>query len=748
MPRKEKLFVGINKDLEEITVPIPDADPKPWDGKDELKYIGKKVPRIDGTYKTTGRAKYTFDIKVPGMIYGKIIRSPYPAAMVTKIDSSQAEKLPGVRAIIPVQDELPFPVRFAGQEVVALAADTEHLAQEAADLVKIEYDQKPFVVDLDEAMKENAPLVFDSKDEDKAKNVRDARIYPKDGTSEEIDAVLNSSDHKIEATYRTQVQTHSSMETHGVVAKWNDEKLTIWASTQGTFTVRNQVAEHFNIPKSNIRVITKFMGGGFGSKLKADIYTMLAVKLTREAKKPVRLMLSRKEDHLSTGNRPNSLQTVTVGATKEGKITGIKLKSFGTAGISRGAGTGGPARFIYDAEKIYTEESDVYTNAGPSAPFRAPGHPQGAFAFEQTIDDMAYKIGMDPLEFRIKNSESDKVRQTEYKIGAEKFGWSKRNPKPGAEKGVIKAGVGLANSLWYYIYSPGSHVSLRVNDDGSVQMRSGVQDIGGGIVTAMAMIIAEELCLKPTDIKITIGDTEFGLAPTSGGSQTTAGLTPAVRNAAYSAKQRLLKIAAGLMEVDMKEVNLRDGGTFSTLDSKKQMTWKEVTAEIPEGQFSVTGERMEDYYETERWKISGVQFAEVEVDTETGSIKVKRMVAVHDCGRPMDLLTIENQINGGIIQGISFALYENRILDRNTGVMVNPNLEQYKIAGARDVPAIESHIIDLNLGQSSTGAIGVGEPATIPTAAAIANAVYHAIGVRIREMPMTPSVVLKALNKV
>ncbi|MCK4559097.1 MAG: xanthine dehydrogenase family protein molybdopterin-binding subunit [Calditrichia bacterium] len=750
MPRKEKLFVGINKDLEEITVPIPDADPKPWDGKDELKYIGKKVPRIDGTYKTTGRAKYTFDIKVPGMIYGKIIRSPYPAAMVTKIDSSQAEKLPGVRSIIRVKDELPFPVRFAGQEVVALAADTEHLAQEAADLVKIEYDQKPFVVDLDEAMKENAPLVFDPKDEekDKVKNVRDARIYPKDGKSEEIDAVLNSSDHKIEATYRTQVQTHCPMETHGVVAKWNDEKLTIWASTQGTFMVRNQVADHFNIPKSDIRVITKFMGGGFGSKLKADTYTMLAVKLAREAKKPVRLMLSRKEDHLSTGNRPNSLQTVTVGATKEGKITGIKLKSFGTAGIGRGAGTGGPARFIYDAEKIYTEESDVYTNAGPSAPFRAPGHPQGAFAFEQTIDDMAYKIGMDPLEFRIKNSESDKVRQAEYKIGAEKFGWLKRNPKPGAEKGVIKTGAGLANSLWYYIYSPGSHVSLRVNDDGSVQLRSGVQDIGGGIVTPMAMIIAEELCLKPTDIKITIGDTEFGLAPTSGGSQTTAGLTPAVRNAAYSAKQRLLKIAAGLMEVDMKEVKLSDGGTFSTIDSKKQMIWKEVTAEIPEGQFSVTGERMEDYYETKRWKISGVQFAEVKVDTETGSIKVKRMVAIHDCGRPMDRLTIESQINGGIIQGISFAFYENRILDRNTGVMVNPNLEQYKIAGARDVPPIESHIIDLNLGQSSTGAIGVGEPATIPTAAAIANAVYHAIGVRIREMPMTPSVVLKALNKV
>jgi len=749
MPREEKLYVGINKDLKEITVSIPDADPKPWDGKDELKYIGKKIPRIDGTYKTTGRAKYTFDVKVPGMIYGKIIRSPYPAVMVTKIDTSQAEKLAGVRAIISVPDKLPFPVRFAGQEVAAVAADTEHLAREAASLVKIEYDRKPFAAILDDAMKEDAPPVyFNDENKDRTKNIREADISPEDGKSEDFDAVINSSDHKVEATYRTQVQTHSPMETHGVVAKWEEGKITIWASTQGTFTVRNQVADHFDIPKSNVRVITKFMGGGFGSKLKADIYTMLAVKLAREANKPVRMMLSRKEDHLATGNRPDSLQTVSIGSTKEGKITGIKLKSFGTAGIAGGAGTSGPARYIYDVEKVYTEESDVYTNAGPSAPFRAPGFPPGTFAFEQTIDELAYKVGMDPLEFRIKNSKSDNVRQVEYKTLAEKSGWSKRNPKAGADKGIIKTGVGLANSLWYYIYAPGSHVSLRVNDDGSVQMRSGVQDIGGGIVTPMAMIIAEELSLQPSDINVTIGDTEFGLAPSSGGSQTTSGLTPAVRNAAYSAKHRLLKNAADLMEVDENDVKLGDGGTFSTKDSKKQMTWKEVTAEIEGGQFSVTGERTVDYYQTERWKISGVQLAEVAVDTGTGSIKVNRMVAVHDCGRPMNRLTIENQINGGIIQGVSYALYENRILDRNTGVMVNPNLESYKIAGAQEVPVIESHIIDLNLGVSSTSAVGVGEPATIPTSAAIANAVYHAIGVRIREMPMTPSVVLKALNKV
>jgi len=747
MPREEKLFVGINKDLKEITVPIPDADPKPWDGKDELKYIGKKISRIDGTYKTTGRAKYTYDIKIPGMIYGKIVRSPYPAAMVMKIDTSQAEKLKGVRAIVPAKDEIPFPVRFAGQDVVAIAADTEHIAEEAANLLKIEYDQKPFAAHLGEAMKDDAPPVYFG-DEKRTKNITRTNIEPEDGNPKEIDAVINSSDHKVEGTYRTQVQTHSPMETHGVVAKWDEGKVTIWASTQGTFTVRNQVADHFGIPKSNVRVLTKFMGGGFGSKLKADTYTMLAVKLARESKKPVWMMLSRKEDHLTTGNRPDSLQTISIGATNEGKITAIKLKSFGTAGIGRGADVGSPARLIYDVENIFTEEADVYTNAGPSAPMRAPGHPQGAFAFEQTIDDLAYKVGIDPLEFRVKNSASDKVRQVEYKIGKEKSGWSKRNPKPGADTGVVKSGIGMANSLWYYFYATGSHVSLRVNDDGSVHLRSGVQDIGGGILNVMAMIVAEELGLKPSDIKVTIGDTEFGLAPSSGGSQTTAGITPAVRNAAYSAKQKLLKIAADLMEVEKDKVQLEDGGNFNTPDSSKQMTWKEVTEEIPGGQFTVTGERTKDHYQTERWKISGIQFAEVEVDTGTGSIKVNRMVAVHDCGRPMNRLTIENQINGGIIQGVSYALYENRILDRNTGLMVNPNLENYKIAGAQEIPLIESHILDLNLGQSSTGAIGIGEPATIPTSAAIANAVYHAIGVRIRELPMTPAVVLKALQKV
>ena len=253
MSRKEKLYIGIENDLKEMTVEVPDSDPKPWDGKDKLKYIGNYVPRIDGAYKTSGRAKYTFDIQLPGMLHGKIIRSPHPAAMVTKIEISKAEKSPGVKAIIIVPEKLPFPVRFAGQEIIALAAETAHQAEEAARLINIEYDQQPFVVDLAQAMKKDAPVVFpdrEQKGDTGSGNIRSPKIYPKDTGSVKVDDALKSSDHVVEATYRTQVQTHSPLETHGVVAKWTDDQITVWASTQGTFRVRDQVADYFDVPKN------------------------------------------------------------------------------------------------------------------------------------------------------------------------------------------------------------------------------------------------------------------------------------------------------------------------------------------------------------------------------------------------------------------------------------------------------------------------------------------------------------------
>lgn len=743
MSKKYKLKVGVQQDLHDLTVEVNDNQPRPWDGTDELNFVGGDQTRIDGMEKVTGRAKYSFDRRPSGMLWAKFLRSPHPAAIVTSVDVTAAKKLHGVRAVLTVAQKFPMTVRFAGQEILAVAADTEQIAEQALRLVKVEYNPQPFVVDVEKAIKADAPKVYAQT----ASNKRDPRIRPEDAKKEDIDALFAKSYAVIDQTYRTQVQTHSAMETHGSVAMWEDDQhLKVWASTQGTFAVRNDLAEYFGLPKSNVRVITEYMGGGFGAKLGGGIYYVMAAKLARATGKPVRLMLNRKEEHLAVGNRPNSVQHLRIGADKKGKLTAIQLESFGTAGIGGGAGTSGPARNIYETANIFTSETDVFTNGGPGAAFRAPGHPQGAFAMEQAIDELAWKLKMDPLEMRRINTLNDPRRQEEYRIGAEKIGWAKRSPRAGSERGVIKRGIGMANSVWYYIYGKGFICSIQVHSDGSVLLTNGVQDIGGGIGTVMAMVAAEELGLKPSDIEVKIGDTRYGLGPASGGSQTTAGISPAVRDAAWAAKQRILKIAAKIMGTKVQDLDAGDGKIFNKKNPQQSISWKKACSKIPGDQFTVNGERVEDNHPLQRRTIAGAQFADVSVDTGTGVITVNKVVAVHDCGRPMDRLTIRSQINGGIIQGISYALFEDRILDRNTGVMVNANLEQYKIAGSFDVPEIESVILDVNEGQSSTGAIGIGEPATVPTSAAIANAVYHAIGVRIRELPMTPDKVLAALQ--
>lgn len=758
MSKPVTLKVGIEKNLKDIRVDIPDHTPKPWDGGDDLKFIGGRASRTEGKDKTTGRAKYTFDIQLPGMLYGYFLRSYFPAGVIRKIDTSKAENYPGVKAVIPVQENLPMMIRFAGQEICAIAAETAHQAREAAKLISIEYDSRKFVLNAKDAMSPKAPIVFDThveikKDEgdepgnetvgSQKGNIRGPKIS---GNLSAVENALKQSDVTIDATYITQVQTHSAMETHGVVAQWDGGQLTVWASTQGVFSVQNELAGVFQIPKTKVRVLTEHMGGGFGAKFGAGVYGIMAAKLAKKTQAPVRLMLDRKSEHLAVGNRPDSTQTLKLGASKDGTLKAIKLVSYGTAGVGTGAGTSGPVKNIYfKTENIYTEEYDIFTNAGPGAAFRAPGHPQGTFAMEQAIDELAYKLNMDPLEFRKKNTLYDEVRQVEYGIGAKKFGWDKRKINPGTDRGPIKRGIGVANSVWYYIYGTGFQVSIQVSNDGAVELTNGVQDIGGGIRTAIAMVAAEELGLKPSDIIVKIGDTNYGLGPASGGSQTTAGITPAVRNAAYLAKMKMFEIAAPLLGTSADQLASGDGKIFVMSNPEKNLTWKQVASKIVGEKFTVTGERIKDHLQAGPF-IAGVQFADVEVDIETGVVRVHRIVAVHDCGRPMNRLTLENQIHGGIIQGISYALFENRMLDANTGIMVNPNLEQYKIAGSMDVPEIESVVIDVNRGQSSTGAMGIGEPATIPTAAAIANAVFHATGVRVRELPMTPAAVLKAIK--
>jgi xanthine dehydrogenase YagR molybdenum-binding subunit len=376
---------------------------------------------------------------------------------------------------------------------------------------------------------------------------------------------------------------------------------------------------------------------------------------------------------------------------------------------------------------------------------RAPGHPQGAFGLEQTMDALAEKLGMDVLEFMDKNDPSE-ARRLERRIGAEKFGWSEKRRKPNSDPGPVKHGVGVAQAIWYRINNMDSACEVRIHRDGSVEALSAVQDIGCGIKTVIAQVVAEELGLQPRDITVRIGDTNSPPGPPSGGSMTTTSITPAVRNAAYKAKEQFIHEIADAWRVPADSLSLGDGKVLSR--SGKSASFKQAAGTLPIEMLSATARRSPEYGQREQMFLGGVQFAEVAVDTETGIIRVERVVAVHDCGRPMNLLSLESQVNGGILQGISYALYEDRRLDRNTGIMVNPNLEEYKIIGSKDIPQIEVHFIEDYLARSSTDAGGIGEPAKVPIAAAVANAVYNATGVRIFELPMTPARVLAALGKV
>jgi xanthine dehydrogenase YagR molybdenum-binding subunit len=773
--RQEMLPVGIpGVGIDQAPREVPTEDAPPLATNEHLSSIGKPTPRLDGRAKVTGAAKYTADINLPGMLYARMITSPHPHAKITSVDISAAEKHPKVKAIhvldrdmsaAQTQDEKQekYPrLRYVGQPIAAIAALTREDALDAARLIKIDYEPLPWVIDTNKAMQPDAPVIFQGKAEQKGTagggggggdveqkgNVRGPTIKGEKG---QIDGAVAGSEVTVEGDYRTQVQTHSALETHGVVVDFKPEQLTCWSSTQGTASVRDELAAVFGMKKSQVRVITEYMGGGFGAKFGAGNYGVLATHLSKKAQAPVKLMLDREQEHLCVGNRPSSFQKVRVGAKKDGTLTAIHVVNYGTAGTGTGAGATGPAQNLYPCPMIVTEDSDIFTNAGPSAAFRAPGHPQGAFAFEQAIDELAHKLNLDPLTYRDKIDESE-ARRYERKIGAEKIGWSARHA-PGADAGPIKHGIGFAQAIWYRFSSRDSHCEVRVTQDGSVELLCGVQDIGGGIRTALAQVVAEEFGLKPTDITIKIGDTNYPNGPNSGGSVTTNSITPVARNAAYAVKTQFLGQMAEAFNVPVDQLKLKDGRLIARNQTGEPITFRAAAKKLKSEQIAARASRSEDYPtdKAPRGKgsggLGGVQFAAVAVDTETGVIKVERVVAVHDCGRPINPMGVESQINGGVIQGISYALYENRLLDRNTGIMVNANLEQYKIAGSKDMPVIEPIVIEQYWGRSSTDAAGIGEPSTVPTAAAVANAVYNAIGVRVREIPMTPAVVLGALNR-
>ena len=782
--RRDKFPSGIaGVSVGEIERQVPADEAPPLPTNDRLAVIGKSVPRINGRAKVTGAARFTVDIKLPSMLHARLLRSPHAHAHIVSIDTQAAERNPDVRAVHVITDvvgraierdagtdhgagvHLP-PALYVGAPIAAVAAITEKVADAALGLIKVDYEVLPFVVDLEDARKPDAPAVFASPVigtgfEGRAPGSGEIAQHGnirgpvKAGARGDIDAGFAEAEVVVEEDYRTQVQTHCCMETHSVVADWRPDGLTIYLSTQFTAGVRNELAEAFKLPRNRVRVVVDAMGGGFGSKSSAGNYARAAVALSRVAAAPVRLALDRREEQLDSGNRPGTFQRLKIGARKDGRLRAISLYTYGTAGTATGAGVGNVAQAMYECQNFASEQYDVFINAGPGCAMRGPGNTPGAFALEQTIDELAEKLTIDPLLLRDRIDASP-VRREERRRGAERIGWSRRHV-PGADKGPIKRGIGVAQSLWGANVQTNASCEVRLLRDGSVEILSSVQDIGTGIGTVLAQVVAEELGLRPQDITVRIGDTDFPAGPPSYGSRTTASITPPARNAAYKVKQMLFKIVAPHLGVAVEDLLMRGGRIVVRSDATRSLSLRDAAATLRTDQIGALASRSDDYGGFRRTMtdaalaendLGGVQFAEVAVDTETGIVRVERFVAVQDCGRPMNPRQIESQVQGGILQGISYALFEDRILDRHTGYMLNADLEHYKIVGSRETPDIDVIVLENYQGQSATDAYGIAEPANIATAPAIANAVYNAIGVRLRQLPMTPAAVLAVLGRI
>jgi xanthine dehydrogenase YagR molybdenum-binding subunit len=668
------------------------------------------------------------------MLYGRIVRSPYPHARVVAVDVSAAQRIPGFKTALVYRDPSDTKtnvVMYQGDEVAAVAADTEEHAMDAARAVKVTYEPLPAVINVSAALAGQAPEVFEGG------NVRDGR----GAEAGDLAAGFQAAAFTIEQTYETPVITHVCMETHGTVCEWDGDKLTAWVSTQGVNGMKENFARGLEIPSANVRVICQYMGGGFGSKNQVGAEGLICARLAKQAGAPVKLMLDRKEEHLVTGNRPSAAARIKAGVSKDGIITAFDAESWGTGGA--GASAGFPLPYIYQIENRRRTHKDVFINTGTQRPMRAPGHPQGSFIMEILMDELADKVNMDPVEFRIKTlpPEAPNAMWRSYiREGAEAFGWNKRHPTGDPAPGSIKTGMGVAVCTGGGGGRGPSVAHCEIASDGSVVMRVGTQDIGTGERTVVAMVTADALGLPLSRVTAEIGDTQYGVSGSSGGSTTAASTSPGIRIAALKALELLNAKVAPVLGVSPDALVASDGRIHVRDTPSKGLSWADACKRI--GPQPITTEA--------DWQpgmssvtTSGVQFAEAKVDIKTGIVRVTRVLAIQDCGLVLNQLTAESQCYGGIVGSLNFALFEDRILDRRTGQMVNPNMEWYLLAGMSDIPPIEIRLKN----QPERGVIGVGEPPTVPTAAAVALAVRNAIGATVRKLPLTPATILESLSQ-
>jgi carbon-monoxide dehydrogenase large subunit len=754
-----------------------------------FKVVGKPLPRLDGPDSVTGRAIYTVDVALPEMLHVKLFRSAVPHAKIRRLDVSRARALNGVAAVLTaddvpakrfgfgVQDEQLLAddkVRYVGDVIAAVAAVDETTAEQALDLIECDYAELPAALSLDEALSENAPLVHEQLSSYRLNTVLARDWHPVFGTNiahqtsfskGDIDKGFAEADEIFDDTFRSQQVQHCSLEPHAVVAEWDGDRLTLWTSTQKVFLVRSGLADLFDLPENQIRVIGSKVGAGFGGKnaMRLEPY---AAALALKTGKPVRLVNSRAEEFSAAAGSVPATVRVKTGVKKDGTITARAMEftwdtgayAEGLAGSNRALKDGvGP----YKIANIRVSSTLVYTNKLRGCPFRGLGIPEAVWAGESQMDIIAQKLGIDPVALRLKNcldigdvtpagdrANHIALRECLVKVGAELKRWKKRAP---AHHGF---GVALLHKSPTTSASS-SNARVRIAADGKVELFIGATDVGGGTGTSLGQIVAEELDLPLSVIRVVIADTE--LTPFDHGtysSRVTPYVGAAVKLAAAHARRQIALKAARLWNLPIEEVRFANGKIGAK--SRRPLALAEVLAQSHATEIVGVGASQskrlwaEDASQQAKessapgWPF-GAQAVEVAVDRETGVIKLIRVASAHDIGRAINPLAVTGQIEGGIMMGLGYALSESLLFDE--GKITNPSFADYKIPTVRDIPAATPIIVEKNYDSEPYGAKGVGEMSVFGIAPAVANAIARVTGVRIKDLPMSAEKVLEQLNK-
>jgi xanthine dehydrogenase YagR molybdenum-binding subunit len=723
--------------------------------------IGAPVNRADGRLKVTGGAKYAAEFAVPNVAYAVMITSAIAKGRVQRMDTSAAERAVGVLAVLTPQNAPRLPgggaatirvptlmqsdeVHYNGQPIGVVIADTFEHAMAAVGLVEVSYaEEKP---DLDVATAPRAPSAATrpvggggrhTQHGDVAKGLADAEV-------------------KVEHTYTTPFENHNPMEPHNTLAVWDGDRLTLYDSTQGIFSVRSGVARMFGIPQENVRVVSHFTGGGFGSKGGPWSHVFLSAMAARHVSRPVKLVLTRRQMFGPSGGRAHTSQRVTLGAKKDGTLTAVRhLTTSTTSTLEDFVESSGVAtRMLYESPNIETDHTLVRMNVGSPTFMRAPGESTGSFALESAMDELAVALGMDPIALRLENyaerdPESGKPWSSKslrecYRVGAERFGWSKRTPKPRSMRdGRWLIGYGMATAT-YPARQQAASCLARILPDGRALVRAGSQEIGCGTYTVMAQIAADALGLPVERVRFELGDTDMPPTPASVGSATASSTGPAVNAAALAAKQKLVRMAIAdaaspLHGAREDDVRTADGRLSLASDASKSEPFEALIARNG-GQPVEARVDLKPGPEQQQYSMHsfGAVFSEVRVDRDLGLIRVPRVVGAYGGGKILNAKTATSQMIGGIVWGVSQALLEETHIDPRSGRYVNADLAEYHVPVNADIGKIDVIFVEESDPYvNPIGVKGVGEIPIVGVAASIANAIYHATGRRVRDLPIT-----------